>query len=123
MDDELLDLAARSGCEAVFIGFESIVQENLDSVGKGKLNKVRQFKEAIDKLHRKGIIVFGFFMFGFDEDDASIFQKTVDFINETPVSLPIVNILGPMPGTRFYDQRVKYRSIQLRNSSAPRTPH
>jgi radical SAM superfamily enzyme YgiQ (UPF0313 family) len=104
MDDELLDLAAKSGCEAVFIGFESIVQKNLDSVGKGKLNKVRDFKEAIDKLHRKGIAVFGFFMFGFDEDDASIFQKTVDFINETPIALPIINILGPLPGTRFYDR-------------------
>jgi radical SAM superfamily enzyme YgiQ (UPF0313 family) len=102
MDDELLDLAAKSGCEAVFIGFESIIQENLDSVGKGKLNKVRYFKEAIDKLNRKGIVVFGFFMFGFDEDDAFIFQKTVDFINETPVALPIINILGPLPGTRFY---------------------
>ena len=104
MDDELLDLAAKSGCEAVFIGFESIVQENLDSVGKGKLNKVRFFKEAIDKVHRKGIVVFAFIMFGFDGDDASIFQKTVDFIDETAVVLPIVNILGPMPGTRFYDR-------------------
>jgi radical SAM superfamily enzyme YgiQ (UPF0313 family) len=102
MDDELLDLAAKSGCEAVFIGFESILQENLDSVGKGKVNDVRCFKEAIDKVHRRGIVVFGFFMFGFDEDDTSIFQKTVDFINETPVAFPIINILGPLPGTRFY---------------------
>ena len=104
MDDELLDLAARSGCEAVFIGLESIVQENLDSVGKGKVNKVRYFKDAIDKLNRKGIVVFGFIMFGFDEDDTSIFHKTVDFINETPVAFPIINILGPLPGTRFSDR-------------------
>ncbi|MCP4205218.1 MAG: radical SAM protein, partial [bacterium] len=75
-DDELLELAARSGCEAVFIGFESIRQENLDSAGKGKLNRVRYFKEAIDKLHRKGIAVFGFIMFGFDGDDPSVFQET-----------------------------------------------
>jgi len=104
MDDELLDLAAKSGCEAVFIGFESIIQENLDSVGKGKLNKVGYFKEAIDKLHRKGIAVFAFIMFGFDGDDASIFQKTVDFFEEIPVAFPIINILGPLPGTRFYDR-------------------
>ena len=104
MDDELLDLAARSGCEAVFIGLESIIQENLDSLGKGKLNKVRFFKEAIDKLNRKGIAVFGFFMFGFDGDDASVFKRTVDFVNETPLAFPIINILGPMPGTRFCDR-------------------
>jgi radical SAM superfamily enzyme YgiQ (UPF0313 family) len=73
-------------------------------LGKGKLNKVQFFKEAIDKLNRKGIAVFGFFMFGFDEDDASVFKRTVDFINETPLALPIINILGPMPGTRFYDR-------------------
>jgi radical SAM superfamily enzyme YgiQ (UPF0313 family) len=104
MDDELLDLAAKSGCEAVFIGFESIVQENLDSLGKGKLNKVRFFKEAIDRLNRKGIAVFGFFMFGFDGDDVSVFGRTVDFINESTMAFPIINILGPMPGTRFHDR-------------------
>ncbi len=104
MDDELIDLAARSGCEAVFIGLESIIQENLDSVGKGRLNKVQTFGEAIDKLHRRGILVFAFIMFGFDEDDVSVFEKTVDFLRETPVVLPIINILGPMPGTRFYDR-------------------
>jgi radical SAM superfamily enzyme YgiQ (UPF0313 family) len=43
-------------------------------------------------------------MFGFDEDDPSVFERTVDFINETPVAFPIINILGPMPGTRFYDR-------------------
>jgi len=106
MDDELLDLAAQSGCEAVFIGLESIAQDNLDSVGKGKLNKVKQFKDAIDRIHRRGIVVFGFFMFGFDGDEDSVFQETVDFINEIPVALPIINILGPLPGTRLYD-RVK----------------
>ncbi len=102
MDDELLDLAARSGCEAVFIGIESIDQENLDSVGKGKVNNVKHYKEAIDKLHNKGIVVFSFLMFGFDGDDSSVFEKTVDFIEEIPIVFPIVNILGPMPGTRFY---------------------
>jgi len=43
-------------------------------------------------------------MFGFDGDDASIFQKTVDFMDEIPVAFPIINILGPLPGTRFYDR-------------------
>lgn len=103
-DDELLELAAESGCEAVFIGFESIDQENLDSVGKGKLNRVGFFKEAIDKIHRKGIAVFGFIMFGFDGDDPRVFQDTVDFMNETSVVLPIINILGPLPGTRFHER-------------------
>lgn len=104
MDDELLDLAAASGCEAVFIGLESIAQANLDSVGKGKLNQVSQFKNAIDRIHRKGIVVFGFFMLGFDGDDESVFQRTIDFIDEIPIALPIINILGPLPGTRFYER-------------------
>ncbi|MCP4721031.1 MAG: B12-binding domain-containing radical SAM protein [Desulfobacteraceae bacterium] len=102
MDDELIDLAAKSGCEAVFIGLESIDQENLDFMGKGKVNNVKSFKEAIDKLHSKGIVVFSFMMYGFDRDDSSIFQKTNEFIEEIPIAFPIVNILGPMPGTRFY---------------------
>ncbi len=102
MDDELVDLAAKSGCEAVFIGLESIDQVNLDSVGKGKVNNVKSFKAAIDKLHSKGIVVFSFMMYGFDGDDSSTFQKTNEFIEKVQIAFPIVNILGPMPGTRFY---------------------
>ena len=46
-EDELLKLMRDSGCGAVFIGFESLSQDNLKSMNKG-LNRKYSFREAID---------------------------------------------------------------------------
>jgi radical SAM superfamily enzyme YgiQ (UPF0313 family) len=67
-DNELLDLAAKSGCVDLFLGIESISAASLESVGK-KINKVERYDEVIRKIHAHGSAIHGFFIFGFDEDD------------------------------------------------------
>src|SRR5262249_56051349 len=49
-------LMARSGCRAVFIGFESIDNETVRGAGK-KQNKPGRYREIIDQLHAHGIAV------------------------------------------------------------------
>ena len=77
-DDELLKLAAASGCVDLFIGFESLSPSNLTAVGK-KINAVDEYEAIIKKLHNAGIGVHGFFIFGLDGDDAGSFKRTVLF--------------------------------------------
>jgi radical SAM superfamily enzyme YgiQ (UPF0313 family) len=101
-DDELLDLARRSGCDALLIGFESVSQKSLDSVNKGRLNRVASFGSSIEKIHAKGINIYPFIVFGFDNDDSSVFQETVDFIQELGLDFPIFNLLTPIQGTRLH---------------------
>ena len=77
-DDRLLELAADSGCTMLSIGFESISRDTLASVHKG-VNRPETFAALVEKVHSYGIMVFGLFMFGFDGDDPSVFQRTARF--------------------------------------------
>src|SRR5207249_9316666 len=74
-DEELVELAARSGCKALFLGFESISQESLAATNKGH-NRVDDYRRLIAMLHRHGIAVHLGIMFGFDQDDRGIFRRT-----------------------------------------------
>ncbi|MGH6873864.1 MAG: B12-binding domain-containing radical SAM protein, partial [Aestuariivirgaceae bacterium] len=74
-DDRMLELAAKSGCTMLSIGFESISRDTLKSVHK-HVNRPDQFASLVEKVHSYGIMVFGLFMFGFDTDDENVFQET-----------------------------------------------
>src|SRR5215471_8428735 len=71
-DEELIDLAARSGCKALFLGLESISQESLELSNKAH-NRVADYRRVIATMHRHGIAVHLGIMFGFDQDDVGIF--------------------------------------------------
>ncbi|GAH99115.1 unnamed protein product, partial [marine sediment metagenome] len=43
-------------------------------------------------------------MFGFDEDDVSIFPRTVEFIEKNSIDRPLFFILTPVPKTRLYQR-------------------
>lgn len=100
-DPELLSLAAKSGCTALFIGVESISAENLLAANK-KFNKVEKFREEFKKFHDHGIMIQTGMIFGFDNDDESVFERTVEFLEGNRIELVMFNILTPLPGTNLY---------------------
>jgi radical SAM superfamily enzyme YgiQ (UPF0313 family) len=102
-DEEWLQLAAESGCNGVLIGFESLNQDSLSN-GNKNFNHVNRYKEAINKLHKHRITVFGCFVFGFDNDNPDIFERTVDFVNESKIDILNYTILTPYPQTEVYRQ-------------------
>ncbi len=63
-DDELLGLAALSGCKFLLIGFESLSPENLEDIGSRKVNRISSYETAIGKIHDHGIGVAGTFILG-----------------------------------------------------------
>jgi radical SAM superfamily enzyme YgiQ (UPF0313 family) len=101
-DDELLKLAAASGCVDLFIGFESLSPSNLQAVGK-KINVVDEYEAIIKKLHSSGIGVHGFFIFGLDGDDAGSFKRTVSFAQKAHLESAQFDILTPYPGTAIFE--------------------
>jgi len=98
---ELLKLAAKSGCRVFLIGMESISQKALDGVNKG-FNRVKEFGKVVRMLHNLGISVVPSFIFGFDEDDPGVFERTLKFLNEIKVDAASFSILTPLPGTPLY---------------------
>lgn len=101
-DDDLLGLAARSGCRILLVGLESLSDENLRAVGKAKTNRVSDYEQAIRKLHEHGICVAGSFILGLDGDGHDVFARTADFIQSNQIDLPMVGVLTPYPGTRLF---------------------
>lgn len=115
-DDELLKLAAASGCIDLFIGFESLSPANLSTVGK-KINVVDDYESVIRKVHSYGIGIHGFFIFGFDEDDADCFKRTVRFAQRMRLESAQFDILTPYPGTALYESLDKAGRIVTRDWS------
>ena len=100
-DRELLDLASASGCMGLFIGVESVSQESLKTVNKG-FNKIDSLKEDVRKLHDAGIIVWAGMIFGFDTDDKSVFERTLEVAVKAAIDGISFSILTPYPGTRLF---------------------
>ncbi len=99
--DELLDLAARSGCRGLLLGFESANQETLKEVKKA-FNMRRDYREVMRRLHARGIAVMGCFVFGLDSQTQESFDETVDLVMESKMDLPRYAIATPFPATAFY---------------------
>jgi radical SAM superfamily enzyme YgiQ (UPF0313 family) len=99
-DRELMRLASESGCIALFIGFESLSQANLDALHKSWV-RADHMREYVNMFHDNGIIVEGAFIFGHDGDHKEIFRKTVDFIQKAGIQVPVFGLLTPYPATRL----------------------
>ncbi|MCW5829022.1 MAG: B12-binding domain-containing radical SAM protein [Deltaproteobacteria bacterium] len=97
-DGELLKLAVRSGCASLFVGFESVNQENLNANRK-TFNKVDRYDAGIRKLNDAGIAVFGAFIFGLEKDTPQTFRDTMDFVMRNRLFMVNPGILTPLPGT------------------------
>jgi radical SAM superfamily enzyme YgiQ (UPF0313 family) len=100
-EPELLKLAAQSGCKGLLIGFESISQETLNGTHKN-FHAAAGYGEVVKKLHDHGIGVQGCFVFGFDTDDTSVFERTVEFVDRSKIDLPRFAVVTPFPNTGLY---------------------
>ncbi|MFZ2102053.1 MAG: radical SAM protein [Oricola sp.] len=100
-DPDLMRLMAESGCSGVLIGFESISPGALGAIRK-KFNQPDLYAGLIDSLHALGISIYGCFVFGHDDDDAGVFERTARFVIETGIDLPRFAIQTPFPGTPLY---------------------
>jgi radical SAM superfamily enzyme YgiQ (UPF0313 family) len=112
-DDHMLELAAESGCTMLSVGFESISRDTLKSVHK-HVNRPESFAALVEKVHSYGIMVFGLFMFGFDGDDRSVFQETVDFNIKANYDACAYSALTPYPGTlTWYEMKRANRIVSF----------
>jgi len=109
-DDELLRLARLSGCRGMFVGLESISQNNLLGCNKG-FNKADDYVWAIERLHARGIGVYAGIVFGMDWDTPEIFSKTLDFLHRAKVDALQATILTPFPGTPLFDDMESHGRI------------
>jgi radical SAM superfamily enzyme YgiQ (UPF0313 family) len=102
-DPPLIREMALAGCTGVFIGFESLSDENLLSAKK-RTPRTRDYAERVRILHDNGIQVNGSFVLGFDLDGPDVFAKTTGWIEENRLECATFHILTPYPGTPLFKQ-------------------
>ena len=113
-DDEILKLASQAGCVFWALGFETVKQSNLN-IKRG--HKIEMYRHLINKIKKYDMGVFGSFIFGFDNDDTSVFDYTWDTINEWDLDGAEFNILTPFPGTPLYNKLSMENRILTRDWS------
>jgi len=102
-DKELMQLAAESGCRALFFGVESVSEKQLKTMRKA-FNEIEHMEDAFKKIKKTGILIHASMVFGFDNDTKEIFNDTVKFLMKNKVSTVSFNVLTPYPGTRIYNK-------------------
>jgi radical SAM superfamily enzyme YgiQ (UPF0313 family) len=100
-DPDLVREMALAGCTGVFIGFESLSDENLKAAGK-RSPRAEDYGRRIDVFHRHGIQVNGSFVLGFDCDRPDVFENLASWIEERRMENATFHILTPYPNTPLF---------------------
>jgi radical SAM superfamily enzyme YgiQ (UPF0313 family) len=101
----LLALAVQSGCISLFVGIESLSEANLRATGslaKNKASTPKDMAKSLRVLHDHGIVVMAGVIFGFDDDDPGVFDRTREFLLDCRVGHGSFSALTPFPGTRLF---------------------
>jgi radical SAM superfamily enzyme YgiQ (UPF0313 family) len=101
-DPALLALMARSGCQGVLIGFESLDAATLSAMGKAVNLAARDYPRAIRAFRNHGLSIYATFVFGYDHDTPDTFRRVYDFALEQKFFFAAFNHLVPFPGTPLY---------------------
>jgi radical SAM superfamily enzyme YgiQ (UPF0313 family) len=111
VDDELLGLMARAGCEAIFFGVETgskrmqrIIDKDLDP---------EQARRAVAMAERHGISTTVSLITGFPEENVDDLRDTVAIFMDSlrhPHSNPQLNLLAPLAGTPIH---AKYKDQMM----------
>lgn len=100
---DLIELAGKSGCSEMLVGFETVNPKNLSSVNKS-FNQIDKYKELIKMLRDNGISPEATMMIGLDHDDLESTERIADFLLDNGVLYFRVSIVTPYPGTELYRQ-------------------
>ena len=102
-DPSLVREMALAGCTGVFVGLESLTDENLVEARK-KTPLVADYARRVRILHDHGIQVNGSFVLGFDHDGPDVFERTTEWIEEQRLECATFHILTPYPGTPLFSK-------------------
>ena len=120
--DDTIVRAAEAGLRSLFVGFETLSPANLSRSNKPQ-NLGRSYRAVTDRLHALGIMINGSFVFGMDDDDEDVFDRTVEWAIAHGITTATFHIQTPYPGTRLHAQMAQQRRIVTTNWDLYDTRH
>jgi radical SAM superfamily enzyme YgiQ (UPF0313 family) len=118
----LLEKAVDCGLRSLFVGFETLNPDNVRAQHKVH-NLGQDYETAIDRMHDLGVMVNASFVFGMDEDDETVFDRTVAWAVEQGVETATFHVLTPYPGTALHARLEAQGRITTRNWDLYDTRH
>jgi radical SAM superfamily enzyme YgiQ (UPF0313 family) len=119
---DLIERAAEAGLRSLFVGFETLTPENLRRSQK-RQNLGRDYSAVTARLHGLGIMINGSFVFGMDDDEEDVFQRTVDWAIENGITTATFHIQTPYPGTGLHARLTREHRITTSNWDRYDTRH
>ena len=110
-----MKLMTAAGFDSVFLGLETPEDQCLAECGKSQ-NRSVDLVEAVKTIQRNGMEVMGGFIIGFDNDPPDIFERQIEFIQNSGVVRAMIGLLEALPGTRLY-RRLKEEGRLLEDCS------
>lgn len=100
---DLIERAADAGLRSLFVGFETFSPANLAASNK-KQNLARDYRAVARRLSDLGIMINGSFVFGMDDDEPDVFERTVGWAVRNGITTATFHIMTPYPGTRLHQR-------------------
>ena len=121
-DPSLIRAMALAGCTGVFVGFESLADQNLADAHK-KTPKTAYYSRRVRILHDNGIQVNSSFVLGFDHDHKDVFERTAEWVEANRLECSTFHILTPYPATPLFRQMEAEGRLLHRDWSLYDTAH
>jgi len=102
-EEELMTTMTEAGFNSTFIGIETPDEISLQDCKKIQ-NKNRDLLQNVKKIQQAGIQVSGGFIVGFDSDVPSVFQRQIDFIQQSGIVTAMVGLLNAPKHTKLYQR-------------------
>jgi len=114
-DLELMKLMTETGFDSAFIGIETPAEQSLTECNKAQ-NTNRDMLSSIKTIQNAGIQLSGGFIVGFDSDLPGIFQRQIDFIQQSGIVSAMIGLLNAPKNTKLY-KRLKAENRLTTESS------
>ncbi|HTX59833.1 MAG TPA: hopanoid biosynthesis associated radical SAM protein HpnJ [Verrucomicrobiae bacterium] len=108
-----LEILKENGLRLLLVGYESGVQDILNSMKKGtRLDIIRRFTKD---CHELGIKIHGTFILGIPGETPETIRQTIEFACEMNPETIQVSLAAPYPGTFLYDQAIENGWLEIKN--------
>jgi radical SAM superfamily enzyme YgiQ (UPF0313 family) len=122
-DTKYVGLLARSGCWSMYVDVGPWLSVGLRGDVSSLKEQVSRSVGYIRTLQDAGIKVMGSFVFGFDYDEESIFEATLEFLGKSGIVEAEFLILTPYPNTPLAEKLEAQGRIINRDWSKYNTTH
>jgi anaerobic magnesium-protoporphyrin IX monomethyl ester cyclase len=102
LNERTVELIAQLGCFRVWIGSESGSQRILDAMDRGVT--VQQVRKSVEMCRNAGIQTGMFLMWGYDGEEPSDVEATIDHVKQTRPDIFFTTVSYPIKGTPYYNK-------------------